>query len=414
VRATPSVAYRKLATRLGLICTVANLAGAVFVFLYLVVIAPRQGGADGWVANMITFAAFGIVAFTVEGCWSEYRWRRVLAWFGEQRPPTDTEQAATLRLPMHEAGWSFLAWLAASVFFPLVALALGDSSDQAIRVALTIFDGGLVTCAIVFLSFERALRPAFAAALAHEPPERATTIGVRPRLLLTWALGSGVPLAGLLLLPCATSGGTSIEDIGGAVVALSIVGLVAGSLTTFMSARSVADPLRAVQHALDRVGKGDLDVSVRVVDGGEIGLLQSGVNQMVAGLRERQRLADLFGRHVGPEVARLALEQGTGLASEQRDATAMFVDLVGSSARWGVEKPSPAFFERVVREAGCEPGEVAYVGDRVDNDVVPAAAAGLVAVHVRRGPWGYLQPGAEQAALRVDSLSELPEALDRV
>jgi HAD superfamily hydrolase (TIGR01662 family) len=87
------------------------------------------------------------------------------------------------------------------------------------------------------------------------------------------------------------------------------------------------------------------------------------------------------------------------------------VDVIGSSATWGVEKPSPEFFERVVREARCEPGEVAYVGDRVDNDVVPAAEAGLVAVHVRRGPWGYLQDGAERAALRVDSLAELPQAL---
>jgi FMN phosphatase YigB (HAD superfamily) len=90
------------------------------------------------------------------------------------------------------------------------------------------------------------------------------------------------------------------------------------------------------------------------------------------------------------------------------------VDVVGSSAGWGVEKPSRAFFERVVAEAGREPAEVAYVGDRVDNDVVPAAEAGLVAVHVRRGPWGYLQRGAERAALRVDSLAEVPGALERV
>jgi HAD superfamily hydrolase (TIGR01662 family) len=87
------------------------------------------------------------------------------------------------------------------------------------------------------------------------------------------------------------------------------------------------------------------------------------------------------------------------------------VDVVGSSAGWGVRKPATEFFERIVREAGCEPSEVAYVGDRVDNDVVPARGAGLVAVHVRRGPWGWLQPGAEQAALRVDTLAELPDAL---
>jgi FMN phosphatase YigB (HAD superfamily) len=86
------------------------------------------------------------------------------------------------------------------------------------------------------------------------------------------------------------------------------------------------------------------------------------------------------------------------------------VDLVGSSARWGVEKPTPAFFERIVSECAVDAGEIAYVGDRVDNDVEPALAAGMVAVHVRRGPWGHLhEPPA--AALRVSSLGELPEVL---
>jgi HAD superfamily hydrolase (TIGR01662 family) len=87
------------------------------------------------------------------------------------------------------------------------------------------------------------------------------------------------------------------------------------------------------------------------------------------------------------------------------------VDMIGSSASWGVRKPDPAFFERLVAEAGCEPSEVAYVGDRVDNDVVPAAAAGLVAVWLRRGPWGLLQRGSARASLVVDSLAELPVAL---
>ncbi len=86
------------------------------------------------------------------------------------------------------------------------------------------------------------------------------------------------------------------------------------------------------------------------------------------------------------------------------------VDFVGSAARWGVEKPTPAFFERLVSETGLAPGEIAYVGDRVDNDVLPARAAGLAAVHVRRGPWGILHdppPGVPQ----VSSLGELPAVL---
>jgi HAD superfamily hydrolase (TIGR01509 family) len=86
------------------------------------------------------------------------------------------------------------------------------------------------------------------------------------------------------------------------------------------------------------------------------------------------------------------------------------VDLVSSSASLGIQKPDPRFFERVVELAGCAPGEVAYVGDRVDNDVRPALAAGLRAVHVRRGPWGRLQRTPDGVP-GIDSLAELPEAL---
>ena len=86
------------------------------------------------------------------------------------------------------------------------------------------------------------------------------------------------------------------------------------------------------------------------------------------------------------------------------------VDLIGSSARWQVEKPNSEFFARITDEVGSDPAEIAYVGDRVDNDVEPALAAGMVAVHVRRGPWGYLHdPPA--AALRIHSLDELAGAL---
>ena len=86
------------------------------------------------------------------------------------------------------------------------------------------------------------------------------------------------------------------------------------------------------------------------------------------------------------------------------------VDVVGSSARWGVEKPSPGFFARLVGELRLTAGEIAYVGDRVDNDVAPALAAGMVAVHIRRGPWGHLhEPPSE--AIRIRTLAELPGAL---
>jgi FMN phosphatase YigB (HAD superfamily) len=86
------------------------------------------------------------------------------------------------------------------------------------------------------------------------------------------------------------------------------------------------------------------------------------------------------------------------------------VDFVGSAARWDVSKPALAFFARLIEEAGAPPEKIAYVGDRVDNDVLPALAAGLVAVHIRRGPWGLLHE-TPPGAIEIRSLAELPVVL---
>jgi HAD superfamily hydrolase (TIGR01509 family) len=90
------------------------------------------------------------------------------------------------------------------------------------------------------------------------------------------------------------------------------------------------------------------------------------------------------------------------------------LDLIASSAAWGVEKPSAAFFDRLVAELGVLASEIAYVGDRVDNDVLPANAAGMTSVFIRRGPWGFIHadwPEVHAATLRIESLDELPRAL---
>jgi len=91
-------------------------------------------------------------------------------------------------------------------------------------------------------------------------------------------------------------------------------------------------------------------------------------------------------------------------------------DLVASSESLGAAKPSPAFFERLASKAGVAPADAAYVGDRVDNDVVPAAAAGMLSVFLRRGPWAIVQaewPEAARADVRIDTLAELADAIAR-
>lgn len=107
-----------------------------------------------------------------------------------------------------------------------------------------------------------------------------------------------------------------------------------------------------------------------------------------------------------------------GIAGNQSEALERWArasllpaDVISSSASLGARKPDPRFFEEVVRLAEvAEPAQVVYVGDRVDNDVLPALASGLAAVHVRRGPWGRLQraPGGVPV---IDSLADLPRAL---
>jgi len=86
------------------------------------------------------------------------------------------------------------------------------------------------------------------------------------------------------------------------------------------------------------------------------------------------------------------------------------VEVIGISATWGVSKPDPAFFERIAAELALPAGEIAYVGDRVDNDVEPAVRSGMRAIWIRRGPWAWVQAGRgvpAAAAAAIDSLEEL-------
>ncbi|MGE0766521.1 MAG: HAD family hydrolase [Hyphomicrobiaceae bacterium] len=89
-------------------------------------------------------------------------------------------------------------------------------------------------------------------------------------------------------------------------------------------------------------------------------------------------------------------------------------DFIATSEGWGVSKPDPQFFVKVIEAAGMDPHHIAYVGDRVDNDVLPARASGMHPILIRRGPWGRAQwgwPEASHAHHRIENLSELPELL---
>lgn len=137
----------------------------------------------------------------------------------------------------------------------------------------------------------------------------------------------------------------------------------------------------------------------------------------------RQRLAaleipgeaDLY-PDVRPAFAALrAAGLRIGIAGNQPDGVAealAALDLgaafVATSAQWGVSKPAPAFFARVVQATGVDPARIHYVGDRLDNDAEPAAAAGLRPIFIPRGLWGRLHDRRPHRARRIESLMELP------
>jgi HAD superfamily hydrolase (TIGR01549 family) len=96
------------------------------------------------------------------------------------------------------------------------------------------------------------------------------------------------------------------------------------------------------------------------------------------------------------------------------EAMALPVDAIFTSAQWGVEKPDQAFYRMVARVSGTQPQHILYVGDRLDNDVLAAAQAGMRTALLRRGPWGYLHAERPQAARADMVVGDLFEVVERV
>ena len=97
-------------------------------------------------------------------------------------------------------------------------------------------------------------------------------------------------------------------------------------------------------------------------------------------------------------------------------ALGLDADIITTSEHLGFEKPSPKFYEALLAQTGFRPDEAAYVGDRVDNDILPARAVGMTTVFIERGPWGRIHAtsgDATYADIRIKALSDLADALAR-
>jgi adenylate cyclase len=327
--------------RMTLSALLANTVGAIDVFLLLFFVLPSPPGEVDMARNLVVAAVFVPLTFVVGTIWAGRLVRPASGWLREGRRPSEEEREATLRLPLVCSMIDGTFWVVASVMFALLNLHV--SVEWAWHIGTTILMGGLTTTAVSYLISERLSRDVIARVLAWGPPSRAFGPGVKGRLTIAWLMATGVPLIGLVTVGCValTDEAVSMNDIAASVIALSAGAFAIGLLATVLVAKSVADPLREMRSALARIEDGDLDAAVRVDDGSEVGLVQSGFNTMVAGLREREEIRELFGRHVGQDVARAALAdggRGARLGGEVREIAALFVDLVGST-RLAAERP---------------------------------------------------------------------------
>jgi adenylate cyclase len=324
---------------IGLIST--QFAGAVAVSLAVLSLSKNLGPGAApltdknvialWVLAPLSTAV--VVVLTLAIMLPSFRW------YAEGREPSAREQRAAVRIAHRQSAVQFMTWAVSGVVFGLASLDAGPA--VASLIAAGIIFGAVTTSCMSFLVAQRTLRPIVAAALKSEAA-RAPIPGVLARLIIIWTLFSALPSAAIAVVVQARSRGWFAQyaaPVETPVLVLTAMSLLFGFGAMVLVGRSVSDPVREVVTALNEVKQGHLEASVNVYEPSEIGQLQAGFNGMVTGVAERERLRDLFGRHVGADVARRALEQDGAHAGEVCEVAVLFVDLVGSTTMASLRSP---------------------------------------------------------------------------
>lgn len=325
--------------------TVSNLAGAAFLYL-LMRYALSPAVNDFATAHLpqflavVAIAAVLLIAGTVWIAWPVIRWQRGSADERVRVLPQGRARHRIIRLPIAQSILVGFLW----VVFGVAVVWEGSrtSAGMGTVVTLAVVLGGIASAALTYFEAERLLRPVTVAVLDGTVLAQVFTPSVRQRILAAWLLGTGLPLLGVVMVAADVGLAGDVgrpADIRAAVLTLSGAGLVLGALTTWLAAGAIGDPVRALQHGVQQVRHDDLSARVTVYDTTELGELQVGFNAMVAGLDERRRMRQMFGRFVGEDVARRALERGTDLGGEEHDVAVLFVDLVGSTTITDVSGP---------------------------------------------------------------------------
>ncbi|MGV9677870.1 adenylate/guanylate cyclase domain-containing protein [Nocardia sp. NPDC003482] len=377
-----------------------NVVGIAVAIVLIAFVLPGPSVLT-WKLVLLNFVAAPVyiaLALVAGLVWGTTWGLRTLRWaIDPDHVPTEREQIAATAVPRRLVVQQAVLWLGGmALLTPLYA-----SVDPAFvpKFVLGGAFSAIVVCANSYLIAEFALRVVTARVLDAAPSRRRRGIGVFGRSALMWVVGSATPIALLMVVAVLALSGMDVSTARLAVCVLSLGGatLVFGSLLMAQALSATVAPIRGVRGALRRVEDGALDVAVPVYDGTELGELQSGFNRMVAGLREREQLRDLFGRHVGRDVAAAALARNPGLGGEELEAAALFIDIIGSTTM-AATRPAPEivailnrFFAIVVDEVERHGGLVnKFEGDAAlavfgaPAPIADPAAAALAAARAIR------------------------------
>ncbi|GAA4295616.1 adenylate/guanylate cyclase domain-containing protein [Mycobacterium paraffinicum] len=353
----------------------ADIIGALFVLGFLRYALPPEDRIqlqDLPVLNLALFGTALVVLFlagwmvNLKLLMPVFRWQRRDNLLAEADPAaTELARSRALRMPFYRTLISMAAWGIGGVVFIIASWSVARFAAPVVAVATGL--GAAATAIIGYLQSERVLRPVAVAALRSGVPENVQAPGVILRQILTWMLSTAVPVLAIVLAVMADKASllhATPEKLFTPILLLALAALGIGFVSTLLVAMSIADPLRQLRWALSEVQRGNYNAHMQIYDASELGLLQAGFNDMVRDLSERQRLRDLFGRYVGEDVARRALERGTELGGQERHVAVLFVDLVGSTKLAATRPPAEVvhllneFFRVVVETVGRHGGFV--------------------------------------------------------
>ncbi|QDQ97773.1 adenylate/guanylate cyclase domain-containing protein [Tomitella fengzijianii] len=354
----------RVQTLLTVVLLTCNLVGAAtaIVLIAVVVPGPPVFASRMWVLDFALVPAVTIAAFAIGLIWITRGSLRQLRWAVRGEPATAADLRTTLAMPFRITVRQAVLWYASAAI--LTAAYATRDLDYAAPIAFTVVFSGTVTCATSYLFSEFALRPTAAQALASAPPARVRHTGVTTRMVAAWLIGTGIPVLGLMIIAVTTLtvGTHTLEDLAVPVFALGGVTLAVGLLLTLLVCASTLAPINSVRSAMAEVERGRLDAEAVVFDGTELGELQRGFNEMARGLRERERIREVFGRHVGHEVADYALSGDFDAAGREVEVAVLFVDIIGSTTLAAHRPPATVvallnrFFAVVVDEVDLRRG----------------------------------------------------------